>query len=73
MTVFLVIFFSSIREIKIPYEFDWEHGTPQHAMQGNPASSHGEGEVLWVFLSCGRHLGIHSRVTAAMSIRNWSF
>ena len=34
MTVFLVILFSSIREIEDPYTFDWEHGTPQHAMQG---------------------------------------
>ena len=21
-------------EIEVPYDFDWEHGTPQHAMQG---------------------------------------
>ena len=27
------------------------------AMQGNRASSRGEGEVSWVFSSCGRHLG----------------
>ena len=24
--------------------FDWEHGTPQHAMQRNRASSYGEGK-----------------------------
>ena len=54
--VFLRIFFSSIREIEVPYISDWEHGTPQHAMQGNQASSGGEGEVSWVFSSCGRHL-----------------
>ena len=26
--------FSSIRIIEVPYVFDWEHGTPQHEMQG---------------------------------------
>ena len=44
-TVFLGILFSSIREIEVPYVFDWEHGTPQHEMQGNRASSCGEWEV----------------------------
>ena len=44
MTVFLRILFSSIREIEVPYVFDWEHGTPQHEMQGNRASSCGEGK-----------------------------
>ena len=43
--VFLGILFSSIREIEVPYIFDWEHGTPKHKMQGNLASSCGEGEV----------------------------
>ena len=57
LTVFLGILFSSIREIEVPYFFDWKHGTPQHEMQGNRASSRGEGEVSWVFSSCGRHLG----------------
>ena len=28
-----------------------------HAMQGNRASSRGEGEVSWVFSCCGRNLG----------------
>ena len=56
VTVFLGILFSSIREIEVPYVFDWEHGNPQHEMQGNQASSCGEGEVSWVFSSCGRHL-----------------
>ena len=44
MTVFLGILFSFIREIEVPYVFDWEHGTPQHEMQGNRASSCGEGK-----------------------------
>ena len=34
-----------LREIEVPYVFDWEHPTPQHEMQGNRASSCGEGEV----------------------------
>ena len=56
VTVFLGIFFSPIREIVDPYVFDWEHGIPQHEMQGNRASSCSKGEVSWVFSSCGRHL-----------------
>ena len=42
---FLGIHFSSITEIEVPYDFDWEHGTPHHAMQGNRVSSCQEGEV----------------------------
>ena len=56
VTVFLGILFSSIREIEVPYVFDWEHGTSQHEMQGNLASSCSEGEVSWVLSSCGRNL-----------------
>ena len=37
--------------------FDWDIAIALHAMQGNRASSHGEGEVSWIFSSCGRHLG----------------
>ena len=36
--------------------FDWENAIALHAMQGNRASSRGEGEVSWVFSSCGKHL-----------------
>ena len=56
VTEFLGILFSSITEIEVCYVFDWEHGTPQHTMQGNWASSCGKGEVSWVFSSCGRHV-----------------
>ena len=56
VTVFQGILFSSTREIEFPYIFDWEHGTPQHEMQGNRTSSCGVGEVSCVFSSCGRHL-----------------
>ena len=37
--------------------FDWENAIALHAMQGNQASSRGEGEVSRVFSSCARHLG----------------
>ena len=37
--------------------FDWENTIALETMQGNQASSRGEGEVSWVFSSCGRHLG----------------
>ena len=47
MTVFLGTLFSSIKQIKVPYVFDGEHGIAQHAMQGNRASGQGEGEVSW--------------------------
>ena len=33
--------------------FDWENAIALPAMQGNRASSRGEGEVSWVFSSCG--------------------
>ena len=56
VTVFLDILFNSIRQIEVPYIFYWEHGTPQHERQGNRASSCGEGEVSWIFSSCGRHV-----------------
>ena len=29
--------------------FDWDNAIALHAMQGNRASSHGEGEVSWFF------------------------
>ena len=56
LTVFFGILFSSIREIEVPYVCDWDHGTPQHEMQGNRASSCSEGEVSWDFSSWSMHL-----------------
>ena len=44
MTVFFGILLSSIREIEVPYVFDWEHGTTQRALQGNRTSACGEGK-----------------------------
>ena len=37
--------------------FDWQNAIALHALQGNRASSRGEGEVSWVFSSSGRNLG----------------
>ena len=37
--------------------FDWENGIDLQAIQGNRASSRGEGEVSWIFSCCGRNLG----------------
>ena len=36
---------------------DSEHGIALHPMQGIRASSSSEGEVSWVFSSCGENLG----------------
>ena len=51
VTRFLEILFSSIREIKVLYVFDWEHRSPRHVIQWNRASSCGEEEVSWVLSS----------------------
>ena len=48
--------------------FDWEHGIVLHAMQGNRASSPGEGDVSWDFSICGRNLGYNLELQ-----RGWSF
>ena len=39
------------------YLFDWEKGIALDAMKWNRATSLGEGEVSFVFLSCRRNLG----------------
>ena len=36
--------------------FDWEYGIALHAMQGNRASFHSEGDVSYVFSSCSKNL-----------------
>ena len=51
LSVFLC---SSVKQIEAPYVFDWENAIAMHAMQGNRASSRGEGEVSWISSSCGR-------------------
>ena len=40
---------SSIKQIKVPYVFDWEHGIAVHAMQWNRASSLAKGKVSCFF------------------------
>ena len=48
---------NSIKQIKAPFVFYWEHGIAEHAVQGNCASSLAEGEDSWIFSSCGKNLG----------------
>ena len=56
VTVFLETLLCSIKQLETSYVFDWENDIALHAMQGNWASSLGEGEVSWVFSSGGRNL-----------------
>ena len=51
--VFLGTLLCSIKEVKPPFLFDVEHGTALEAMQGNRASSRGEGGNLMVFSRFG--------------------
>ena len=44
-------------QIKAPYVFDGERGIDVHAMQGNRASSRGEGRFSLFFLNSGGNLG----------------
>ena len=37
--------------------FNWEYDIALHEMQGNQASSPGEGYVSWDLTSCGRNVG----------------
>ena len=46
-----------MKQIEAPFVLDFENAIALHSMQGNRAPSRGEGEVSWVFLSCGRNLG----------------
>ena len=57
VTVLLGTLWFSIKQIEASYLFDWENAIALHAMQGNLASSCGDGEVSCVFKSCGRNLG----------------
>ena len=45
MTVLLGTLWSSIMQIEAPYVFDWENAIALDTMQGNRASSYGEGKV----------------------------
>ena len=68
MTVFLGTLWSSIKQIKAPYEFDGEYGIAGHARKGKWASSPGEGEVSYIFSSCGVNLGYNLELQ-----RGWLF
>ena len=57
MTVLLGTLWISIKQIEAPYVFDWENAIAVDTMQGNRASSRGEGKVSWVFSSCSRNMG----------------
>ena len=75
--MFLGFLWNAIKEIKAPFMCDVQHGIALHAVQGNRASSRGEGEVSWFFSSCGGNLGyilelrrgwpFHPRVSSATS------
>ena len=62
---------SSIKQIEAPYVFDWENAIALDTMQGNRASSCGKKSIMG-FLKLRQEFGLYSRVTAGMSIRNWS-
>ena len=48
---------SFVKQIKVPYLYDWEQGIALYAMQENRASSLTEGEVSSFFMSYGGNLG----------------
>ena len=56
MTVFLGTLGCSVKKIEVPYMFNGEYVIALHEMQGNQASSPGEGYVSWDFSSCGRNV-----------------
>ena len=54
---------------RVSLRFDWEHGTPQHEMQGNWAGLiMRQGGRLMSFLELRQARGVYSRVTAGMAI-----
>ena len=46
-----------MKEVEAHFVFYGEHGIALHAMQGNLASSHCEGEVSWFLLTFVGNLG----------------
>ena len=48
---------SSLKQKNVPYLFHWEQEIALHTLQGNRASSLGEGEVSWFFSRCDKNLG----------------
>ena len=72
MTLLLGTLWSSVKQIAAPYVFDWENAIALHAMQGNRASSRGEGKSHGISRVAAGTWGIFSSY-GGMSIRNWSF
>ena len=52
--------------------FDWENAIALDTMQGNRGSFRREGNVSWVFSSCGRNLGYILELQWVLSIGNSS-
>ena len=50
--------------------FDREHSIALQAMQGNQASSRGEGVVSFFFLELRWEPGVYSRVMAGMNLQS---
>ena len=53
--------------------FDWENAIALHTMQGNRASSPGDGGNLMGFLELRQARGVYSRGTTLMPILNGSW
>ena len=68
MTVFLGILFSSIREIKVPYVFDWEHRKTSACNAGESGLILRGSGSLMSFSELRQAPGVYSRVTAGMAI-----
>ena len=62
MTVFLETLWGFTKEVKPPFMFDVEFGIALEAMQGNWASSHGDGGNLMGFLELRWEHRVSSRV-----------
>ena len=62
MRVVLGTLRSSVKEIKAPYVFEWEHGIALHTVEGNRVSSLSEGEMASFFSSCSGNLGYNLEV-----------
>ena len=70
VTVFLGTLWSPIKQIKCSYLFDGERVIALHPLQGNRASSPGEGKVSWFFSSCGGNLGFILEVRRGLSFKD---
>ena len=64
---------SSIKHIKAPYVFDWEHVIALNAMHRNRASSRGAGEFSWVFSSWERNLGYILELRRGWPFETWVY